>query len=51
MPQPGGGANGLTTTTRETEVNPGGVWRYIMHGPGGTACGNRMDYIEVVKPE
>jgi uncharacterized protein YndB with AHSA1/START domain len=45
------GPNGFTTTIREMDVRPGGVWRYVMHGPDGTDYGNRIDYLEVVKPE
>ena len=34
------GPDGLTTTTREMDVRPGGVWQFTMHGPDGT------DYVE-----
>ncbi|MES2945043.1 MAG: SRPBCC family protein [Pseudomonadota bacterium] len=35
------GPNGFTTTTFEMEVRPGGLWRYVMHGPApeGSAPG------------
>ena len=29
------GPNGFTTTIHEMDVRPGGVWRFIMHGPDG----------------
>jgi len=45
------GPNGFTTTTHEMRVEPGGCWRYIMHGPDGTDYDNRVDYLEVVAPE
>jgi len=45
------GPNGFTTTTHEMEVRPGGVWRFIMHGPDGTDYPNRIVYTEIVKPE
>jgi uncharacterized protein YndB with AHSA1/START domain len=45
------GPNGFTTTTHEIDVRPGGVWRYIMHGPDGTDYPNRIAYREVVAPE
>ncbi|MBI2422542.1 MAG: SRPBCC domain-containing protein [Candidatus Hydrogenedentes bacterium] len=45
------GPTGFTNTTHEMDVRPGGVWRYIMHGPDGTDYPNRMNYIEVVPPE
>lgn len=45
------GPNGFTITTHEMDVRPGGVWRFIMHGPDGTDYDNRIDYLEVVPPE
>ena len=45
------GPDGFTTTTREMDVRPGGVWRYVMHGPDGTDYPNRIDFREVVEPE
>lgn len=45
------GPNGFTTTTHAMEVKPGGVWRYIMHGPDGTDWPNRIVYREVIRPE
>jgi uncharacterized protein YndB with AHSA1/START domain len=45
------GPNGFTTTTHVMDVRPGGMWRYIMHGPDGVDWKNRIDYVEVVKPE
>jgi uncharacterized protein YndB with AHSA1/START domain len=43
--------NGFTTTTHEMDVRPGGVWRFIMHGPDGVDYPNRIVYQEVVRPE
>ena len=34
------GPTGFTTTTSEMNVAPGGVWRFVMHGPDG------MDHVE-----
>lgn len=45
------GPNGFTTTTYEMDVRPGGVWRYMMHGPDGTDYPNRVTYLEVTPPE
>jgi uncharacterized protein YndB with AHSA1/START domain len=45
------GPNGFTTTTHEMDVRPGGVWRFIMHGPDGTDYKNRIQYLEVVRPQ
>jgi uncharacterized protein YndB with AHSA1/START domain len=45
------GPDGFTTTTREIDVRPGGVWRYVMHGPDGTDYPNRIDFREIAEPE
>jgi len=45
------GPTGFTTTTHEIDVRPGGVWRFIMHGPDGTDYPNKILYREIVKPE
>jgi len=45
------GPRGFTTTTKEMDVRPGGVWRFVMHGPDGRDYKNRIVFIEVTKPE
>ena len=45
------GPNGFSTTTRRFELKPGGVWRFVMHGPDGRDYENRIVYEEVVRPE
>ena len=45
------GPNGFTTTIHEMTVRPGGVWRFIMHGPDGIDYNNRIIYREIVRPE
>jgi uncharacterized protein YndB with AHSA1/START domain len=45
------GPNGFTNTIHEIDVRPGGVWRFIMHGPDGTDYKNEIVYVEVIKPE
>jgi uncharacterized protein YndB with AHSA1/START domain len=45
------GPRGFTTTTHAMDVKPGGVWRFIMHGPDGTDYKNKIVFIEVVRPE
>ncbi|MGJ4746603.1 SRPBCC family protein [Leptospira sp. SA-E8] len=45
------GPNGFTNTIHEMSVKPGGIWRFMMHGPDGTDYPNHIQYIEVVKPE
>lgn len=45
------GPNGFTTTTDIMDVRPGGVWRFVMHGPDGRDYKNKIVYIEVEKPK
>jgi len=45
------GPDGFTTTTRSIDVRPGGVWRFVMHGPDGTDYENRITYDEIVRPQ
>ena len=45
------GPNGFTNTIHSMDVRPGGVWRFIMHGPDGRDYPNKIVFIEVVKPE
>jgi len=45
------GPNGFTITTHNMEVKEGGNWRFMMHGPDGRDYPNKVNYLEVVKPE
>ncbi|HEU0018435.1 MAG TPA: SRPBCC domain-containing protein, partial [Methyloceanibacter sp.] len=45
------GPRGFTTTTHKMDVKPGGVWRFVMHGPDGRDYQNKITYLEVVPPE
>jgi len=45
------GPNGFTTTTLSFDMRPGGVWRFVMHGPDGRDYQNRVTYEEVAPPE
>jgi uncharacterized protein YndB with AHSA1/START domain len=45
------GPNGFTTTTHNFEFRPGGVWRFVMHGPDGCDYQNRITYEEIIRPE
>ncbi len=45
------GPNGFTNTIHEMDVRPGGVWRFVMHGPDGVDYKNEAVYVEVVRPE
>jgi uncharacterized protein YndB with AHSA1/START domain len=44
------GPTGFTTTTRRMEIEPGGQWRFVMHGPDGTDYENIITFLEVVAP-
>lgn len=44
------GPTGFTNTIHEMDVKPGGVWRFIMHGPDGTDYPNKILFKEVIKP-
>ena len=45
------GPVGFSTTTHEMNLKPGGVWRFMMHGPDGRDYPNKIIFIEVIKPE
>jgi uncharacterized protein YndB with AHSA1/START domain len=45
------GPRGFTATTHKMDVRPGGVWRFVMHGPDGRDYQNKITYLEVVRPE
>ncbi len=45
------GPRGFTTTTYRMDVQPGGVWRFVMHGPDGRDYQNKITFLEIVKPE
>jgi uncharacterized protein YndB with AHSA1/START domain len=45
------GPEGFTTTILEMDPRPGGTWRFIMHGPDGVDYPNRIDYLEIRRPE
>jgi uncharacterized protein YndB with AHSA1/START domain len=44
------GPKGFTTTIFSMDVKPGGVWRFIMHGPDGRDYHNRIVFLEVSRP-
>lgn len=44
------GPLGFGTTTREMAVQPGGRWRFVMHGPDGHDYENLITYLEVREP-
>ncbi|HEY1980535.1 MAG TPA: SRPBCC family protein [Xanthobacteraceae bacterium] len=45
------GPTGFTTTTSSFDMRPGGVWRFVMHGPDGRDYQNRITFEEIVPPE
>lgn len=45
------GPNGFTTTTYSFDFRPGGVWRFVMHGPDGRDYQNRITFEEIVPSE
>lgn len=45
------GPDGFTLTTHEMAVKPGGVWRFMMHGPDGTDYPNKVIFTTVKRPE
>ena len=45
------GPDGFTTTTHSFDFRPGGVWRFVMHGPDGRDYKNRVTFIEIRAPE
>jgi uncharacterized protein YndB with AHSA1/START domain len=45
------GPNGFTTTTSAFDFKPGGVWRFVMHGPDGTDYENKITYLDIVESE
>lgn|GEM_PF-188223 len=45
------GPNGFSSTFAAFEFRPGGVWRFVLHGPDGTNYPNENVFREVVAPE
>jgi uncharacterized protein YndB with AHSA1/START domain len=45
------GPAGFRNTFDEFQPRPGGLWRFVMHGPDGTDYRNESVFVEVVEPE
>jgi uncharacterized protein YndB with AHSA1/START domain len=45
------GPDGFTTTTSAFDMRPGGVWRFVMHGPDGRDYQNRITFDVIEKPK
>ncbi|HEX5153088.1 MAG TPA: SRPBCC family protein [Parafilimonas sp.] len=43
------GPNGFTNSITKMEIQPGGEWDLVMHGPDGTDYKNKSVFIEVIK--
>ena len=41
----------MEETLAALAVRPGGVWRFVMHGPDGRDYQNRVTFEEIVPPE
>ena len=44
------GPQGFTNTFHEFDLRPGGVWRFVMHGPDGADYQNKSVFVEITKP-
>ncbi|MDQ6423444.1 SRPBCC family protein [Paenibacillus sp. LHD-117] len=45
------GPEGFSNTFHEIAIEPGGHWKYTMHGPDGTDYPNHSTFVEVVPHE
>ena len=45
------GPKGFRNTFKEFGLRPGGMWRFVMHGPDGSDYENVSEFIEVVPPQ
>lgn len=45
------GPKGFSLTTQAFEFAPGGVWRFVMHGPDGRDYENKIVFREILRPE
>ena len=41
------GPDGFTTTTSRFDFRPGGIWRFVMHGPDGRDYQNRITFADL----
>ncbi|EMY77821.1 hypothetical protein LEP1GSC060_2239 [Leptospira weilii serovar Ranarum str. ICFT] len=45
------GPRGFTNTFETMDIRPGGVCKFVMHGPDGTDYPNLIVFLEVIRPE
>jgi uncharacterized protein YndB with AHSA1/START domain len=43
------GPNGFTNTITKMDLNPGGEWHLVMHGPDGTDYKNKSVFKEIIR--
>ncbi|UJF33495.1 SRPBCC family protein [Paenibacillus hexagrammi] len=41
------GPSGFTNTFHVFDLRPGGLWEFVMHGPGGTDYPNKSEFVEI----
>jgi uncharacterized protein YndB with AHSA1/START domain len=44
------GPKGFTNTFEQFDMQPGGTWRFIMHGPNGVNYKNESIFVEIERP-
>lgn len=44
------GPDGFTITTKAMDFSENGIWDFVMHGPDGKDFKNRIQYMEIQKP-
>jgi len=45
------GPDGFSISTHSFDFRPGGVWRFVMHGPDGRDYENRVTFDEIAPPD
>lgn len=45
------GPKGFTSTFEQFDLRPGGVWRFVLHGPNGANYRNESVFVEIVPPQ
>lgn len=45
------GPEGFTNTFKVFDLEPGGLWSFVMHGPDGVSYPNEAQFVAVDKPE
>lgn len=45
------GPEGFTNSFQTFDLQPGGTWEFVMHGPDGTHYPNKSAFVEITAPE